>query len=92
MASSGSRWPGSARSTSTPTPVTSADGRPAIDAGATLRDALSLMMTEDMKPVLVTRDGSVIGQVSIERINAALREVRDDAPRLSEAADPTPAT
>jgi predicted transcriptional regulator len=52
-----------------------------------LREALSLMMTEDMAPLAVTRDDAVIGQVSIERINQALSEVRDDVPMLQKITD-----
>jgi osmoprotectant transport system ATP-binding protein len=65
-----------------PAPRGGTNGQVSIAATATLREALSLMMTEDMAPLLVTRDNSVIGQVSIERINQALSEVRDDVPML----------
>jgi hypothetical protein len=40
-----------------------------------------------MAPLAVTRDDAVIGQVSIERINQALSEVRDDVPMLQKITD-----
>ncbi len=41
-----------------------ADGLPAVDASATLHDALAVMLTEDSATVLVTEDGRPIGQVT----------------------------
>ena len=70
-----------------PAPGGPANGRLSIASTATMRDALSLMMTADMAPLLVTRDDAVIGQVSIERINQALSEVRDDVPLLQKITD-----
>jgi osmoprotectant transport system ATP-binding protein len=72
-----------------PAPSGGANGSPSIASSATMRDALSLMMTKDMAPLLVTRDGAVIGQVSIERINEALREIREDIPVLQKITDGT---
>lgn len=44
--------------------------------GSTLRDTLSLMMTDSLKPVLVLDDdGKLTGCVSIEMINSSLRQV-----------------
>jgi osmoprotectant transport system ATP-binding protein len=70
-----------------PAPSGGVNGSPSIASTATMRDALSLMMTKDMAPLLVTRDDTVIGQVSIERINQALSEVRDDIPVLQKITD-----
>jgi osmoprotectant transport system ATP-binding protein len=47
---------------------------------ATLRDALSAMMSDSMRPLIVVdADGTPIGSVSIEQINEALRRGRTDA-------------
>jgi osmoprotectant transport system ATP-binding protein len=70
-----------------PAPSGGTNGQVSIASTATLREALSLMMTEDMAPLAVTRDDAVIGQVSIERINQALSEVRDDVPMLQKITD-----
>jgi osmoprotectant transport system ATP-binding protein len=70
-----------------PAPRGGTNGQVSIASTATLREALSLMMTEDMAPLAVTRDDAVIGQVSIERINQALSEVRDDVPMLQKITD-----
>jgi CBS-domain-containing membrane protein len=44
--------------------------------GSTLRDTLSLMMTDSLKPVLVLDDdGKLTGYVSIEMINSSLHQV-----------------
>jgi len=75
-----------------PVPDRGLDAQATIDAAATLRDALSLMMTEDMAPVLVVNDGEPIGQVSIERINEALREVRTDRHAIAPVGDSVDAT
>jgi osmoprotectant transport system ATP-binding protein len=72
-----------------PAPSGGANGAPSIASTATMRDALSLMMTKDMAPLLVTRDNAVIGQVSIERINQALSEIREDIPVLQKITDGT---
>ena len=42
--------------------------------------------------LITLRDGTVIGQVSIERINAALREARSESSVLTKAAERSPAT
>ncbi len=48
-----------------------------VPVTASLRDALSVMMTADLRPVLATDEsGNVVGQLSIELINKALREER----------------
>jgi osmoprotectant transport system ATP-binding protein len=70
-----------------PAPSGGTNGQVSIASTATLREALSLMMTEDMAPLAVTRDDAVIGQVSIARINQALSEVRDDVPMLQKITD-----
>jgi osmoprotectant transport system ATP-binding protein len=50
-----------------------------IASKASLRDALSMMMTESLRPLLVVDgDGKPIGYVTIELINDALREGRLD--------------
>ncbi|GAB2476311.1 ABC transporter ATP-binding protein [Jatrophihabitans fulvus] len=70
-------------------PAGSGDG-PRIDASSSLRDALSLMMTADLTPLRVERDGEVVGRLSIERINEALQEARAEhgsSPGLSKSAD-----
>jgi osmoprotectant transport system ATP-binding protein len=47
---------------------------------ATLRDALSAMMSDSMRPLLVVdAEGTPIGSVSIEQINRALQRGRTDA-------------
>jgi osmoprotectant transport system ATP-binding protein len=47
---------------------------------STLRDALSAMMSDSMRPLLVVdADGTPIGSVSIEQINRALQRGRTDA-------------
>jgi osmoprotectant transport system ATP-binding protein len=57
-------------------PATGGDGQ-TIPVTATLRDALSLMMTEDMRPLRATdADGKVVGQLSIDLINKTLRAER----------------
>jgi osmoprotectant transport system ATP-binding protein len=61
-------------------------GERTIPAAATLRDALSVIMSDSLRPlVVVDADGTPVGSVSIELINAALRtaDVTDDdsAPR-----------
>jgi osmoprotectant transport system ATP-binding protein len=70
-----------------PAPKGGTNSNVSIASTATLREALSLMMTEDMAPLAVTRGDTVIGQVSIERINQALSEVRDDVPVLQKITD-----
>jgi len=63
---------------------------PAAPAGTTLRDALSLMLTEGATRVTVTgQDGAVMGCVSLERIAAMLGpEPRGPEPRGSEPRAP----
>ncbi len=60
--------------------VTIADARPlagSVATSATLRDALSTMMTDSLRPLLVVDDaGRVAGSVSIDLINASLRRGR----------------
>ena len=52
-----------------------------VSVDSTLRDALSLMMADSLRPLLVLdQDGNPAGQVSIELLNRALRVVRDDGP------------
>jgi osmoprotectant transport system ATP-binding protein len=65
----------------------STEGQPTIDARATLRDALSVMMTADMTPVIVVRDGQPLGMVSLDRIHTVLgtRRDQDDVPRPVDA-------
>jgi len=47
---------------------------------SSLRDALSAMMSDSMRPLLVVdADGTPIGSVSIEQINRALQRGRSDA-------------
>jgi osmoprotectant transport system ATP-binding protein len=54
-----------------------------LSSHATLRDALSAMMSDSMRPLLVVdEDGTPLGSVSIESINEALR-------RGGAAAEPT---
>jgi osmoprotectant transport system ATP-binding protein len=49
-------------------------GGSSIPRNATLRDALSVMMSDSMRPlVVVDEDGGPVGSVSIELINKALR-------------------
>jgi osmoprotectant transport system ATP-binding protein len=51
-----------------------------VSSDATLRDALSAMMSDSMRPLLVVdAEGTPIGSVSIEQINEALRRGRTDA-------------
>jgi osmoprotectant transport system ATP-binding protein len=51
-----------------------------VSSDATLRDALSAMMSDSMRPLLVVDgEGTPIGSVSIELINKALRRGRTDA-------------
>ena len=51
-----------------------------VSSDATLRDALSAMMSDSMRPLLVLDgEGTPIGSVSIELINKALRRGRTDA-------------
>jgi osmoprotectant transport system ATP-binding protein len=42
----------------------SPEGLPSVDAGATLHDALGVMLTENASTVLVTEDGRPVGQVT----------------------------
>jgi CBS domain-containing protein len=57
------------------TPASGYDG-PRCPATTTLRDALSLMLTEGAREVLVVSpdDGSPLGMLSIERVSDLLRE------------------
>jgi osmoprotectant transport system ATP-binding protein len=51
-----------------------------VSCRATLRDALSAMMSDSMRPLLVLdADGTPIGSVSIELINKSLRRGPADA-------------
>jgi osmoprotectant transport system ATP-binding protein len=59
---------------------------PSIPITATLRDALSMMMSDSMRPLLVVDDGKPVGYVSIELINRALREGAEAAQQ--QAAEP----
>ena len=53
------------------------DGGQSIASTATLRDALSLMMTDSLRPLKVTgADGQLAGYVSIELINQTLHRGR----------------
>ncbi|WP_052311836.1 MULTISPECIES: ABC transporter ATP-binding protein [unclassified Actinoplanes] len=45
-------------------PVGAVDGLPAVDAAATLHDALAVMLTENASTVLVTENGQPVGQVT----------------------------
>jgi osmoprotectant transport system ATP-binding protein len=65
---------------------------PAAPAGTTLRDALSLMLTEGATRVTVTgQDGAVMGCVSLERIAAMLGpESRGPEPQAPEQQAPAP--
>ena len=66
-----------------------------ISSKATLRDALSLMMTDSMRPIRVTDDsGQVAGYVSIELINQTLHRGRTSevAPDLAKHSAPGEAT
>jgi osmoprotectant transport system ATP-binding protein len=50
-----------------------------VPSTATLRDALSVMMSDSMRPLLVVdADGNATGAVTIELINEALRRGRKD--------------
>jgi osmoprotectant transport system ATP-binding protein len=60
---------------------------PSIPVSATLRDALSMMMSDSMRPLLVVDDGKGVGYVTIELINRALREGAEAAAKES-AAEP----
>jgi osmoprotectant transport system ATP-binding protein len=53
------------------------DPRESISIKATLRDALSLMMSHSLRPLLVLDDDRPAGYVSVERINRVLREGAD---------------
>ncbi len=60
-----------------------------ISSKATLRDALSMMMSDSMRPIAVTDDsGATTGYVSIELINQSLQRGRtkDVAPDLAKHA------
>ncbi len=63
--------------------ITAADAHPigpTVTTSATLRDALSIMMTDSGRPILVVDgDGRVAGYVSIELINESLNHVRNDS-------------
>jgi osmoprotectant transport system ATP-binding protein len=51
-----------------------------VSSSATLRDALSAMMSDSMRPLLVVDgDGKPVGAVSVELINKALRRGRTGA-------------
>jgi predicted transcriptional regulator len=51
-----------------------------------LRDALSLMMTESIRPLLVLDgEGRVAGWVSIDQINKAVRQVPDESAAIDAA-------
>jgi CBS domain-containing protein len=65
---------------------------PAASAGTTLRDALSLMLTEGATRVTVTgQDEAVMGCVSLERIAAMLGpEPPGPEPRAPERQAPAP--
>jgi osmoprotectant transport system ATP-binding protein len=60
-------------------PSDSGDGT-SIPINATLRDALSTMMSDSMRPLLVVDDGRPAGYVSIELINRVLRDGADTKP------------
>jgi osmoprotectant transport system ATP-binding protein len=52
----------------------SRDNRPSLPSKATLRDALSIMMDSELRPMLVVdADGKPLGCVTIELINKALQ-------------------
>jgi osmoprotectant transport system ATP-binding protein len=62
-------------------PVGASDAEPVQTVGvdASLRTALSMIMTGELQPlVVVDREGRVAGLVSIELINRAVQEVRGD--------------
>jgi CBS domain-containing protein len=55
-----------------------------VASTATLRDALSVMMSDSMRPLLVVdTDGSPTGAVTIELINEALKRGRKDERTVS---------
>jgi osmoprotectant transport system ATP-binding protein len=55
-----------------------------VASTATLRDALSVMMSDSMRPLLVVDpNGNPTGAVTIELINEALRRGRSDAERTA---------
>ncbi len=72
--------------------VTAADARqigPTVTTTVTMREALSLMMTDSLRPLLVLdADGRVAGYVSIELINRALHSEASHARRSSLHPDP----
>ena len=63
----------------------------AVARGASLRDALSMMMSDSMRPIRVTgEDGRTHGFVSIELINQTLHRgrTREVGPDLSKNTGP----
>jgi osmoprotectant transport system ATP-binding protein len=51
-----------------------ANGGPRLDAAATLRDALSQMLADGSRSVVVVRDGEELGSLSLDRITSLLAE------------------
>jgi osmoprotectant transport system ATP-binding protein len=58
-----------------------AEANKSIPISATLRDALSVMMSDSLRPLLVVDDGQPAGYVTIELINRVLREGADTSGR-----------
>jgi osmoprotectant transport system ATP-binding protein len=77
------------RDVSSDSAVTLDSARPvgaSIPITASLRDALSLMMTESIRPLLVLDgEGRVAGWVSIDQINKAVRQVPDESAAIDAA-------
>ncbi len=55
-------------------PVADADGLPELDAGTTLRDAVSAMLTEGVSSVVVVSEGRPAGTLTLSRLTQLLGE------------------